>query len=271
MKLILCNVNPYKKFNKEKSILIKLQIDNSFSWGFKEEDIILATNFDYEYRGVKSIRVSDDLYVGLDDKRYCFKVSTHIPIITSLMNSGVIKKGHLYWYHDLDAYQQEPITEEELGLENVDMGVTDYGWTKKWNLGSIFFKESAKDIFNLLTKTIYEYNLADERSFRMLTNTGKVSKDRYKKVNITYNFGMRHIGKCYEMADKPLKVVHFHPFYKDPNIPDTTMNMFFHGKNEVGKPLMTDRLKELFRFFGFDDKYGTEASYGGFMKSIDYD
>jgi hypothetical protein len=67
MKNLLIYINPAKSFineawKDENDILAKIQIDNSLEMGCKKEDIILVTNFEYEYRGVKSIVVSDDLY-----------------------------------------------------------------------------------------------------------------------------------------------------------------------------------------------------------------
>ena len=271
MKVVFTNVNPHKKFNREKTILVKLQIDNCLDLGWRVEDIFLATNFPYEYRGVRSYNVGDDNYCGIDDRRYAFKVSSHIFVVSELLKKGMIERGELYWYHDLDAYQEIPITEEELGLDSVDLGLTDYGWSPKWNLGSFFFKESAKDVLWLLRDTIVSTKTPDERSMRMLVNTGQVKKSRYKKLNITYNFGMRHIGVMYPMATKPLKVIHFHPIYKDDDIPDTVMNMFRYGKNPIGIPLMNKRLMDLFDKHGFGYPYGTKASYSEFMKYIDYD
>lgn len=272
MKMILANVNPFKKFNKERSILVKLQIDNSFELGWKKEDIILATNFDYEYRGITSILVEDENYCDIDDRKYCYKVSSHIFIIDNLFRLGIIEKDELYFYHDFDAYQLELIDEKEVELGTADMAMTDYGWASKWNLGVIFFKESAGDIFSLLKNTIIKNKLGDERSFRLLVQTNQVKQERYKKLNITYNFGMRHIGHNYQIADKPLKIVHFHPCYKDANLPDTTMNLFFHGKNDLNKPLMNERLKRIFRSHGFDESYATECSYSpDFINSIAYE
>lgn len=270
MKMIMLNVNPHKKFNKEKEKLIKIQIDNSLELGWKVEDIILATNFPYEYKGVKSIIVGDDNYCGLDDKRYCFKVSSHISTIDNLFRMGVIQDG-LYWYHDIDAYQLIPITEEDVAMGKADMALADYGWSNKWNLGAIFFTNKAEDLFKLLKETIYQTNVADERSFRMLTTTGLIPKERYKKLNITYNLGMRNVEVSYEKADKPIKVIHFHPMYKDINISETTMNIFRHGKNKMGVVLMNERLMRIFDSHGFDENYGTKATYNDFVWSIDYE
>ena len=250
MKNLILNINLQKKFNKERSILVKLQIDNSLDLGWKKKDILLVTNWDYEYNGVKSLQVEDDNYVGIDDTRYQYKVSTHIPTINTMFKKGYIEKGEMYWYHDMDAYQLHKIDEEELGMKNIDMGLSDYGWSAKWNGGSIFFKYSAKDLFKFWRDKIYEYQLGDERVLVRLTKEKQIDERRLKRLNITYNFGMRHVEYNYRISNKPLKVLHFHPYYNDRLLPDTTMNIFRYGKNGMGEPLMTKRLIKIF------DKYG---------------
>ena len=35
----------------------KAQIDNSIERGWKKEDIIIGTNFDFEYKGIKNIEL----------------------------------------------------------------------------------------------------------------------------------------------------------------------------------------------------------------------
>ena len=62
MKNLLVYVSPNKQFDDEHKILAKIQIDNSLDLGWKKEDIILATNFDYEYRGIKSVIVDDNIF-----------------------------------------------------------------------------------------------------------------------------------------------------------------------------------------------------------------
>lgn len=253
MKNILIYVNPSKTFfGKETgnfrdcSTLVKIQIDNSLDLGWKKEDILLFTNFDYKYNGVKSIIV--------DDNNYCpFRpLSTKTLTVSYLLNKGMLNKNELHWVHDFDAYQLNEIEESELDMTEADVGLTDYGWSPKWCLGSIFFKDSAKDIFNLIKDAIYEFQTEDERALTHHTrrNTNKIM-DRIKKLNITYNFGMRHVDYNYKIATKPLKVLHFHPVYtlRD-NLPATPLDCFMYGKNDLNMPLMNTRLTKIFNRHG---------------------
>ena len=98
MKNLMIYVNPSKHFGKEEKISVEIQIENSLDLGWKAEDIILATNFPYEYSGVKSIWVSDD--------NYCVY---HPPVsklnaIIDLFKQKLIESGEIYWYHGFAEY-----------------------------------------------------------------------------------------------------------------------------------------------------------------------
>lgn len=254
MKNLLIYVNPSKTFFGRKkgeardcSTLVKIQIDNSFDLGWKKEDILLVTNFPYEYNGVKSLLVDDNNFCPFD------AMSTKTTTVSYLLDKGLIERQELHWTHDFDAFQDSVITETELDLDRVDVGFTDYGWKPRWCLGSYFFKESAKDIFKSITDTAYKYKLTDERALVLSTNENANNfKKRLKRLNITYNFGMRHVGFNYKIATKPLKVLHFHPKYPyiDKTLTETPLNCFMYGKNELNMPLMSKRLIKIFHHHG---------------------
>lgn len=248
MKNILIYTGPNKKFDKEHSILVKIQIDNSFDLGWKKEDILLVTDFPIEYNGIKSQVVGDEIFYDFD------KSSNKIPVIIHLINQGILEKGKLYWYHDFDVYQLEIINESQLGLTNFDLGLTPYGYKPQWNLGSIFFKTSAYDIFKLIHKNILEKrnsdNRCDEYALKRLMAQCAVKKDRYKDLNVTYNLTKRCIQTNYREAEKPLKVLHFHPWDKDAMMNDTALNIFMYGKNRLKTPLMNKRLINIFHYHG---------------------
>lgn len=233
MKNLLVYINPVKRFDKEKSILAKIQIDNSLRLGWKPEDIIIATNFPFEYNGVKSL--------FLDVSNFCeFRpLSTKTVVVANMLAKGMIDPEQIYWVHDFDAYQLEPFGE----IDILDVGLTTYGWMSKWCLGSYFFKASAVDIFKDLKDFIYEYKLEDERALVGLTrkNIHKINS-RITVLDISYQIGMRHILANYERAVKPIKVIHFHPWDRGVEV----LNSFMYGENELGKPLMTPELITIF-------------------------
>lgn len=252
MKNILVYVNPEKRFDVDessfrnyKSALVKVQIDNSLDLGWKSEDIILATNFPYEYHGIKSTIVPDELYCLFRP------LSTKTITVNYLLENEFIDEGELCWAHDFDAYQLNKISEDEIGIQENEIGLTDYGWSPKWCLGSYFFKSDSADLFKLIVDKIYEHELEDERALVALTKDDTAGiNERIKRLNITYNFGMRHVERNYKRAKKPIKVLHFHPYYNDTKLPESTLDCFMYGKNELNKPLMTKRLIDIFQHHG---------------------
>jgi hypothetical protein len=200
MKNLLIYVNPEKKMSKEHDDLTKIQIDNSLSLGWKPKDIILVTNFDYDYKGVSTIKVND--YSVFDQNR-----STKIPAIIQLFNDGVIGED-IYWFHDHDAFQLVPF---EVKLKT-DAGFTDHGFSPLWNAGSFFFKKGAIDIFTTIYSLMNSRNTneQDALTYMWKHNIARVN-NRYEKINITYNIGIYHIDDNLKKSDLPVKVAHFHP------------------------------------------------------------
>src|SRR3990167_7696496 len=150
MKNLLIYTGPNKKFSEEDSILARIQIDNSFDLGWKKEDILLATDFPFEYNGVRSFVIDRDIYYPFD------LAANKVPVIIFLIEQGAIEPKELYWCHDFDAYQNYIIDEKELGLEGFDLGLTHYFYKPQWQFSSFFFKKSAKDILEVLDATTRE-------------------------------------------------------------------------------------------------------------------
>jgi len=269
MKNLMIYVNPAKDFldvsdawRNEPGLLAKVQIDNSLEIGWKREDILLFTNFDYEYNGVRSINIHDGLFCSFSP------TATKINVLIHLFEIGFIGKD-LYWFHDLDAFQLEKITDDEVWAElnGADIGLTDYGRSSinpgrdlRWSTGTIFFKDSALDIFKAWQTEIYRYQANEEiMLLEMLKKRRhRAVKERIKKVNITYNFAtrMRDVGGAYDIANKPLKIIHFHPFDKrgitGRHIDKRNDNIAvcIQGKNPMNKVLVNDRLMSIFKRHG---------------------
>ena len=259
-------VNPSKHFGKEEKISVEIQIENSLDLGWKAADIILATNFPYEYLGVKSILVSDD--------NYC---AYHPPVsklnaIIDLFKQKLIEREEIYWYHGFAEYQLNTITESELELDRADMFLSDFGRRPRWSNGSIFFKDAANDIFNWIRDIVYKYQTEEEAALGLLTGQdsrvdidqveaiwvkGYTANDlpgienineRVRRANITYNFHSGNIRSNYPAALKPIRVARFHfmdrvnPLGPKPN----EIDFFLYGKNKLGVQIVPDRLVKIF-------------------------
>ncbi len=247
MKNLLIYTHPNKKFGEEDLILARIQIDNSFDLGWKKDDIRLFTDFPFEYNGVKSHLLPDGLHYDFDQN------ANKTVVCAYLLNQSRLEPNELFWSHDFDTYESYKIDAVELGLESYDLGLTHYFYKPEWQFGSIFFKNSAKDIFELLDKTTRLKVVSsrfDERTMTVLTNNGAIDPKRYKRLNSTYNFTKRYIAKVYKIVTKPIKVLHFRPSNRDILMPDTALNMFMYGKNQLNLPLMSDRLIKIFHYHG---------------------
>lgn len=111
-------------------------------------------------------------------------------------------------------------------------------------MGSFFFKDSSRDIFQAAKDIIYT-NVEDETAMMQLSanNTNNIN-ERSKRLNITYNVGKRNVAFNYAKATKPLKVLHYHPADR------RLLDIFMYGKNEMNIPLMPPRLIEIFNYHG---------------------
>lgn len=239
MKNLLTYISPDKEFNPEHKMAAKIQIDNSLSLGWKREDILLVTNFDYEYNGVKSIIVGDD--------NYC---SFHVPsakiyTIVSLFNSGLIEKD-LYWYHDFDCFQFVPFEKDEPNLGIADMGLTNYGRMPRLCSASMFFKETAWDIFSQLKDEVDRTKKDEEMGIARLIHSNKKLKERVKLLNITYAFHKFNLSSCIKIVDKPIRAAHFH-------LTPDKYDFYVRGNNKLNMVLIPERLISIFNQHGFKE------------------
>jgi len=187
----------------------------------------------------------------IDGNVYCdFQPqSTKTTVIHYLMENDLLEENIMYWVHDFDAFQSVSITEEEIDLGEIDLGLSDYGRMSRWSTGSMFFTKKARDIFKWMTEDIYKRHTDEERALSWLTrhNINDIKK-RIKKINISYNFQTNNIRSCFLEAIKPLRVLHFHPFVDKRGI--NTLDFFLRGKNKINTILASERLKQIFKNYG---------------------
>ena len=259
MKQIIIYIGKYNKFDQENEVLIKVQIDNSLELGWKKEDIILVTNFPYKYNGVRAMVISNENFCQFS------RQASKINAILTLFEHHVIE-DKLYWFHDLDVFQLEPMTEIELGIDS--LATTDYGGNELWNTGILFFRKNTEDIFSLIKAIVYKYRTDEERALMALTghdvkmtsahsigdtipahNDENLNK-RIVKLNPTYNFIPRYLEESYAVSEKPIKCVHFHPIKTKKTQEVSQYDEVVNGKNSLGIPLVNNRLIKIFKKHG---------------------
>src|SRR6185369_8245989 len=144
MNNLLIYLNPSKKFDDHNSQkLVEVQIDNCLRF-IKPQELLFVTNFPYEYHGIKSSVIPDHVFCEVDPR------ASKVTAVLYLLEHNLLPG--LTWVHDLDAFQLAPI---EISLEK-DFGVADYGYKAYWNLGSIFIKPAAIDIYSWLRDEVYK-------------------------------------------------------------------------------------------------------------------
>ena len=236
--------NPRSDLCNDAGQLVKVQIENSFLLGWKKEDIILVTNFDYQYGDIKATVLKDVEF--FDRKPQASKINA----IIKMFEHGLISDNELYWFHDLDAYQLQIITEEEIGLAEADMALTGYGVISRWSTGIVYFKKGSLDIFKQIQQVMYKYNINEEFALGMLTKGNKDIAERTKKLNKSYNFTPPKFTYLYSRALKPLRVAHFHILGGGGRFEVKNPVAFSKGENELHIPLITKRLIKIFDSHG---------------------
>lgn len=280
MKNIFLYISPKKEFGENNEILAKMQIENILELGWKPEDVMLLTNFPYEFMGIKSIIVKDE-YFFADDP-----ASTKSNTIAGIFeNEKLFNRDDLYWVHDLDHFQQVPFDEEEIKDEigDCDFALCDYGRRIKYNLGSVFFKKTSGDIWRRIRDVMkdcrnwskkceeeralmimvtnnrnwaWRSSVGAENSFMPYDYDEKMNvedlKKRIHKMHITYNFYGNQIRSFWKMCEGKPKTAHLNPFFERVTRTNPTgcKLQTFLGENKLGHSLINERLTNLFKKYG---------------------
>jgi len=215
-------------------MLVKIQIDNALSLGWKTEDIILATNFESEYNGVKATVLPDYLYCP-----YVW-TATKIFIIDYLLHNDLL--DDLIWYHDFDCYQFSPLVDMPADMDGQSIALTNYGRMPRLASPSMFFTKDAKDFFAWVKDEVVSTKCNEEMAIMRALFDKKFS---YSHLNITYAFHRHNLNHVYARAKKPIVAAHFHP------TPDK-YEIFVRGNSKLGLPLVPERLIKIFHKHGFN-------------------
>ena len=158
-------ISPEKKFLGEMESLVKRQIDNSFNLGWKKEDIVLVTNFPYEYGGTKAIVVNDKI--------------NNADIIVYLLVNGIVKEAEIWWYHDLDVLQLKPMDSSQIDFGDTVAGFTDNG-TDKLDTGNIFFRTDSEKLFEWMRNRAHRLRSDEATALSTLVD------ENYRNIGVLY-------------------------------------------------------------------------------------
>jgi len=184
---------------------LKAQIDNSLRLGWNINDIIIGTNFKFEYKGIESYILHDICsWSGFNNFWYG---------ALELVRKGVINEN--FWLHDHDSWQ---IHAMEFPNFNGDIAGVEYVGTNEWNCGSIFFNKNCLATLQYIVDTLEEnkhvHVSSDEVIIGFLRRNSPIST-KMISINQRWNVGLTY-GRLRKLsAYKPIIVLSFKPDQKD--------------------------------------------------------
>lgn len=241
MKILYVYTSPKHQFGEEAAKLMQIQIDNNLELGREPEDILLYTNFAYEYRGVHTIQIPD-IYTAFDP------TSNKIPALVYLLERQRLPADDLYWYHDCDVYECERFDPPDVKL----FACARYAYKHDWQCGSFFFRVTDdltafmrrwnEEIEFIPTWSEYAKTRTDEKALKSLVLRGILPVE---ELNHRYNHVFKYADWTYDRAVKPILASHFHPE------PDSMARMV-RGENKHKHPFVPERLARLLRQYGYE-------------------
>lgn len=216
-----------RRYNPERiDILLKAQIENSIQVGWDTQDIVLLTNFDFEFMDVKAIQV--------DLNEFCLTGSKIFGLKWWFDNNEV---EDIIWSKDLDCWQNIKFDCPEF---EGDVGAVQYN-NPKYNGGSTFWKPKSKDIIDEIVKRLSENKAEKEEPLLNKVFKSKEYRDRISVLNNTYNVGCSGFLPRYQKSIKPIHVNHFHPYNR------IAWELHALDRKRIGEVAITVRLERLLR------------------------
>jgi len=261
---------------------LRLQVENSIKLGWPKEDIIIITNFPFEYMGVKAHIV--------DNICRWSAFANKMVVVNEMIQKGIIHDN--FWIHDADAYQLVPFKfPEECG--HVGFARHAPGRIKPQG-GSAFYRKEAYDLVSVVAEMIKLFRPQKEESFfPLFYNSGghkavRKFEERFKKVKEKlliarakklpkkidyyqeeairhkqmYKMAKQHFAKyidrftwlnwTYNLSQQRMFGAKYPRTHKPVKVVHfhteypSTMNCFYYGKNAYKVPIVTDALERLF-------------------------
>jgi len=211
----------------------RAQVDNSLRFGWKKEDIIIGTNFDFEHNGVKNIKLENICTTNIFNNKWYGMLE--------LMTNGYIDDD--FWFHDQDTWQVSKIEFPEFIGE---IGGCTYVYTPEWNTCSMFLKQTSVNIVEYIVEFMKINDntnfYSDEHYIALLRNNSPI-QDYLTTLNNKFNVGLTHMEKRYNAAEKPVCALGFQPHVQ------SSWDVFIEGKNDLDLKLIDSEMIELFKTY----------------------
>lgn len=175
--------------------MLRAQLENSLDLGWKESDLIVVANFDFQFASVRAVVFNMNAFCVTGSKMFA---------MNALYKTMQLREP--VWLHDLDAWQNSWFSCPEFA----DVGICEYS-RPKFNGGSVFLKPSAIDIVQAVVQMIESDRLErEETAINSIFRRPEYAR-RITTLNPTYNIGCSGFVERCKRSTKPICVCHFHP------------------------------------------------------------
>lgn len=198
---------PYKAHDSIMNYLYA-QIDNSLHYGWHIDDIIVVSNFEFEYRGVTNTQLRTQCeYNVWANKFYA---------IRQLFEDGIVDN---FWLHDYDVWQIDYFDFPK--FSGIFAGCPYDRDHQNWNGGSFFFSKDSYPLveyicnfYKMNESIISQYDdgrgpkwFSDEVIIDRLRAVPEI-QNLFSSLTPQYNLGMTFFHTRYDYAIKPIKAIH---------------------------------------------------------------
>jgi hypothetical protein len=215
--------------NDELFKLFQSQIDNSLHYGWSKEDIIIGTNFKFEYKGIKSYHLTDICEFNIFNNKWYGMLE--------LMKNGILNDD--FWFHDQDNWQINNISFPEFEGE---IGAATYVRTPEWNTSAVYVKNTSLPVLEYIVNSMkmnpIQYQ-SDENWIAFLRQNSEI-KDYLHTLNTEYCVGYTYLDDRIKSANGPIRCLGFMPntksheaFYERNLIPEHLQNIFENQFNTI--------------------------------------
>jgi len=228
-RLLVANLQKSSKsrYNPQRfEILLKAQIENMLELGWKKKNIILLSNFDFEFMGVKATKMKFNTFCLSGSKMWATKW---------LFDNDMV--DDTIWASDTDCWQNIWF---DCPKFDQDIGVATYS-NPKINGGNIFWKPSSGDIVNEVVRQLETNKAAKEEPLLNKILYSDTYHERVSFLDSTFNVGCSGFNVRFTRSLKPIRVCHFNP----PN--SVAWEIHALDREGIGQIPVTVRLERLLR------------------------
>jgi hypothetical protein len=218
---------------------LDLQVDNGLELGWRPGDLLVYTNFPYSRHGVKAIEVRPGRRPRTARMTSFYKTEVLLHALARL------ELGDTLWYHDADAYQLQPFAGSPAAGK--DLAACLYCTRERLLVqgGSLFLTRASRPLFERVYELLVHHRYRkDEFALTDLTARPEFL-DRFAALDYSYNLGDTDFELRYQLAERPIKVAHFHPDREDHR------RKFLQGGNSLGVFPLGERFERLLQRHGY--------------------